>query len=181
MRILSAAEVEFAEFGLAGARTDRIAARSDSNKAQLFHYFGSKDALFDAVFARRVRANIDRLPIDAGDLPGWAVRLYDDYLADPALVRLATWVRLERVPAGDLFAAQGGIDGEVLGRIARAQASGVLSPDYAPIDLFCLVVAMAGAWAQAAINITASPQDAPEEHDRRRAALQRAVRAAFVV
>lgn len=47
-RILDAAIDEFVEHGLAGARVDRIAERAGANKALLYRYFGSKDALFDA-------------------------------------------------------------------------------------------------------------------------------------
>jgi AcrR family transcriptional regulator len=45
-RILVAAEKEFARFGLGGARVDRIALQSKSNKRMLYHYFGNKEKLF---------------------------------------------------------------------------------------------------------------------------------------
>lgn len=48
-RILAAAEESFAERGLAGARTERIAARAGVNKALLYYYFGSKRNLYRAV------------------------------------------------------------------------------------------------------------------------------------
>jgi TetR/AcrR family transcriptional regulator len=44
-RILSAAALEFARHGFAGARVDRIAAAAGVNKQLLFHYFGSKGGL----------------------------------------------------------------------------------------------------------------------------------------
>lgn len=47
-RILSAAALEFAQHGFAGARIDRIAAAAGVNKQLLFHYFGSKDGLHKA-------------------------------------------------------------------------------------------------------------------------------------
>jgi AcrR family transcriptional regulator len=46
LRILAAAEKEFAKHGLGGARVDRIAAQAKSNKRMLYHYFGNKDDLF---------------------------------------------------------------------------------------------------------------------------------------
>src|SRR5712692_3195188 len=49
LSILNAAERVFAEAGLAGARTEEIAARAGVNKALLYYYFKSKDALFYAV------------------------------------------------------------------------------------------------------------------------------------
>lgn len=48
-RILAAAEEIFAAHGLAGARTERIAAQADVNKALLYYYFGSKRNLYRAV------------------------------------------------------------------------------------------------------------------------------------
>jgi TetR/AcrR family transcriptional regulator len=47
--ILAAAERVFARAGLAGARTDLIAAEADVNKALLYYYFQSKEKLYQAV------------------------------------------------------------------------------------------------------------------------------------
>ena len=52
--ILQAAERIFAEAGLAGARTDAIAAASGVNKAMLYYYFKSKDGLYRAVLEANV-------------------------------------------------------------------------------------------------------------------------------
>ena len=48
-RILAAAKREFARLGLAGARVDEIAERAEANKRMIYHYFGSKDGLFQSV------------------------------------------------------------------------------------------------------------------------------------
>ena len=47
--ILAAAEQVFAKAGLAGARTDAIAAAAGVNKALLYYYFKSKGGLYEAV------------------------------------------------------------------------------------------------------------------------------------
>jgi TetR/AcrR family transcriptional regulator len=47
-RILEAAIREFAENGLAGARTEQIAAAAGVNKALLYYYFESKEKLYSA-------------------------------------------------------------------------------------------------------------------------------------
>jgi len=52
--ILQAALAEFAEHGPAGARVDRIAAVAGVNKRMLYHYFGDKAGLFQAVLAEAV-------------------------------------------------------------------------------------------------------------------------------
>src|ERR1700690_4530880 len=47
--ILQAAAREFAEFGIAGARTDAIAREARVNKALLYYYFKDKETLYGAV------------------------------------------------------------------------------------------------------------------------------------
>lgn len=58
-RILDAAIGEFSENGLAGARTEEIAAAAGVNKALIYYYFRGKDALYAAALetvAERVAA-----------------------------------------------------------------------------------------------------------------------------
>lgn len=172
-RILAAA------YGIAGARVDRIAATTPINKSQIYSYFGSKDKLFDAVFAARVDADVDTVPFDADDLPGYAVRLYDMYLKDPCLVRLLSWARLERTPTGALFAHLPNRDADVLQAISDGQARGILVDDVGAEDLWSMLIALASTWAQNAIVHTATGDDSPEDHSRRRAALRVAVGRAF--
>ena len=47
--ILAAARDEFAEYGLGGARMDRIAERAGLNKRLIYYYFEDKEQLFRAV------------------------------------------------------------------------------------------------------------------------------------
>jgi len=57
-RILDAALGEFSAYGLAGARTDRIATSAGVNKALLYYYFDSKEGLYTAaleMIAAKVR------------------------------------------------------------------------------------------------------------------------------
>ncbi|AHY50963.1 TetR family transcriptional regulator [Bradyrhizobium japonicum] len=48
-KLLTAARLEFARHGFAGARVDEIAERAGVNKQLVYHYFGDKDALYLAV------------------------------------------------------------------------------------------------------------------------------------
>jgi AcrR family transcriptional regulator len=50
--ILAAAEIEFGTNGFAAARTESIAARANVVKGMIFHYFKSKEGLFEAVLER---------------------------------------------------------------------------------------------------------------------------------
>lgn len=172
-RILDAAAVEFAERGIAGARIDRITAAARTNKAQVYGYFGNKDGLFDAVIADRADQLMSVVPFDADDLPGSAVAMYDENLRDPQLVRLLTWLRLERQPTGSLGRTA---DHEPkLTQIARAQAAGrVRAGD--PFDLFTLVLSMAFSWSAASIVYAASADEPEADHERRRRLLAACVR-----
>ena len=123
-RLLDAAAAEFAAHGIAGARVDRVAAASGVNKAQMYGWFGSKDGLFDAVFDDQLHRITDTVPFTADDLPGYAVALYDSYLAAPELIRLTSWNRLERVPAGDILAGYDALARPKYDAVARAQAEG---------------------------------------------------------
>jgi AcrR family transcriptional regulator len=51
-RILQAAFSEFAANGLEGARVDAIAERAQANKGMIYHYYGNKEGLFQAVLER---------------------------------------------------------------------------------------------------------------------------------
>ncbi|MGX1806566.1 TetR/AcrR family transcriptional regulator [Nocardia sp. NPDC055321] len=94
-RILDAATAEFAAFGLAGARTARIAEAARSNPRMLYAYYGSKNALFAAVLNHHAAAHMT-IPFDAEDLPRYALHLFDHYRAAPHLARLLLWQSLER-------------------------------------------------------------------------------------
>jgi AcrR family transcriptional regulator len=177
-RILEAATSEFAGRGIAGARIDRIVATASTNKAQLYGYFGSKDGLFDAVVADCVDSFTDAVPFDAADMASWAVGLYDENLRRPDLVRLITWMRLERRPAGLIADDFDNPRHEPkLVAITQAQASGQLCPGD-PFDLLVLVIGMACAWSPAS-GLYAATADEPEAgHERRRALLRESVRRA---
>ena len=53
--ILKAALKEFAQEGLAGARTDAIARSAGVNKALLYYYFDDKETLYGAVLDPSLR------------------------------------------------------------------------------------------------------------------------------
>ena len=60
-RILAAAEEHFAAQGMAGARTDEIAAAAHANKAMLYYYFGNKRRLHQRSTREPVSAASQRL------------------------------------------------------------------------------------------------------------------------
>ena len=101
--ILRAAVAEFAEHGIAGARTDAIARAARVNKALLYYYFKDKDALYEAVLDHVFSGMRDRLmPVLESDLEPRAKLLeylgrYFDYIAaNPRFPRVvqAEWLRM---------------------------------------------------------------------------------------
>ncbi|WP_410604698.1 TetR family transcriptional regulator [Amycolatopsis sp. lyj-90] len=176
-RLLDAGALEFAAHGVAGGRVDRVSALAKVSKAQLYAYYGSKEALFDAVLDDQVRGILDAAPLAADDLPGYAVRLYDACVDRPQLVRLATWARLERSPTGFLFAEAD--EKPKTDAIARAQETGHIDPALPSADVHAMVIALAMTWSAGSLTYTATPEDAETDHDRRRASLAAAVRQAF--
>ncbi|MBV9087593.1 MAG: TetR family transcriptional regulator [Acidobacteria bacterium] len=86
--ILEAALKEFAQEGLAGARTDAIAQAAGLNKALLYYYFGDKEKLYGAVLDRvfsglsdAVLAAMESERDSAGKILAWAGAHFD-YLAN---------------------------------------------------------------------------------------------------
>jgi TetR/AcrR family transcriptional regulator len=74
--ILTAAADAFAQSGLAGARTDAIAAAAGVNKAMLFYYFKSKNHLYEAVVEDHFKEfNRQALDVLASDEPARTVLL----------------------------------------------------------------------------------------------------------
>jgi TetR/AcrR family transcriptional regulator len=69
--ILAAAERVFAQSGLAGARTDLIAAEAGVNKALLYYYFKSKEKLYLAVLEDHFE-QFNRQALQVLDGPGSA-------------------------------------------------------------------------------------------------------------
>jgi AcrR family transcriptional regulator len=92
-KLLAAAHVEFAEFGLAGARVDRIAERSGVNKQRVYAYFGSKEALFAAVLSQAFEDLTKQVPIPTTKdaLRRYAGEVFDYHRHNPDLVRLLGW------------------------------------------------------------------------------------------
>jgi TetR/AcrR family transcriptional regulator len=100
--ILTAAVAEFAEHGIAGARTDAIAQAAHVNKALLYYYFKDKDALYEAVLDHvfsGLRARV--MPVFESRLPPRQkildyIGAYFDYIAaNPRYPRVvqAEWMR----------------------------------------------------------------------------------------
>lgn len=141
-RILEAATVEFARYGIAGARIDRIAEASGSNKAMIYAYYHSKDQLFDAVFDALIVRNMNDVPVDVHDLAEYAARLFDQFQKYPEISRIGAWDGLERGALGMKIDAVIEANRHKVDEISKAQESGVLSATFPPAILLDLVIAL---------------------------------------
>jgi AcrR family transcriptional regulator len=93
--ILKVAMREFAEKGLAGARIDEIAEKTNSSKRMIYYYFGGKDELYRAVLEqaygaireREVAANFEAKPADQA-LRAHIEHTFDYHAGHPEFARL---------------------------------------------------------------------------------------------
>lgn len=102
-RILAAAKKEFAKSGLGGARVDVIAERAKANKRMIYHYFNSKEDLFQRVLedayvdirTAEQKLDLDRLaPREA--LERLVRFTWDYYLKNPEFLTLVNSANLHK-------------------------------------------------------------------------------------
>ncbi|WP_306359768.1 TetR/AcrR family transcriptional regulator [Nocardia sp. CC227C] len=95
--LLCAARAEFAEYGLAGARVDRIAEAAGVNKERIYGLFGSKDKLFDVILIDTMREFLDVVqPLSETEPGEYVGKLFDYHRENPQLLRLLLWEGLHR-------------------------------------------------------------------------------------
>jgi AcrR family transcriptional regulator len=142
-RILDAATAEFAALGLFGARTARIAERARANQRMIYAYFGNKDGLFDAVIEDHILLVQNAVPLDVGDLPGYAGQIFDFYRANPHLVRLELWQTLERPGSLRALPLIKSALADKTAALERAQTEGVVNAALPPEQLLDHILTLA--------------------------------------
>lgn len=178
-KLLTAGTAEFAEFGFAGGRIDRIAAGAGVNKERIYQYFGNKDGLFEAVIGEALGGLIAAVPFRAGDdgvaaFADFVGRLFDHFIEHPVVARLLCWEGLERGgtvadAARRLEACQRRIDliAEAIPGLRRADAA----------DLLLSATTLGAAWI-ALPQVAELMADGATSTARRRAAVVASMRAA---
>ena len=151
--ILEIATREFSEKGLAGARVDEIAERTNTSKRMIYYYFESKEGLYRAVLEkvyeqiRLIESGIDIEGLSPEEALRELVRVtFDWHNKHPDFVRL---VMNENIHQGEHLGALGGIKSrrqtivELLRRVlARGVKSGRFRADVDPIDLHMSISAL---------------------------------------
>lgn len=147
--ILAAARSEFAQYGLAGARIDRIARAADASKERLYAHFGDKEALFRSVVAADAAEFFAAVTLRPDAVPEFVGDIYDLACRRPEHLRMMTWANLEGLaldppPIED----RDSIMARDICTIEAAQAAGHIDAVWQPMDLLVLLFGVALAWAQ---------------------------------
>jgi AcrR family transcriptional regulator len=145
-RILVAARSEFATFGLAGARVDRIAREAHASKERLYAHFTDKVALFDAVLELNSAEFFGAVALRAEDPAAFVGDLFDHAVSSPKHVRMLTWARLEG--RAGFFSAGNPNAAANLDALRAAQRLGTADTSWDPEMLLTLLFATGLAWAQ---------------------------------
>ncbi len=161
-RILDAAIDEFAAYGLAGARVNRIAGAAGANQRSIYVYFESKELLFNAALRRVIGGLTDAVPLTEDDLPGYAGRMFDYLIAHPEALRMSAWRHLERPDAGP-------DETDVYTRKVEAMSggqSGLTASGLPPMDLLVLVQGLASSWLVSPKDLLTADGTDPYSPDR---------------
>ena len=133
--ILRAAAKEFARFGFAGARVDRIAARAKASKRMIYYYFKAKEGLFLAVLNGKLaeRTHADVAP-HAGVIEH-LIAAQRVTLRDLDYVRLLQWEALEQPHHRDPEGTRQAVYEDLIDAVRGEQSRGELPADTDPRHL----------------------------------------------
>jgi TetR/AcrR family transcriptional regulator len=147
--ILSAARSEFALYGLAGARIDRIARVAEASKERLYAHFGDKETLFRSVVAADSAEFFAAVTLRPEAVPQFVGDIYDLARQRPEHLRMITWASLEGLaldpPPADEWDS---MPARHIRAIEEGQAAGFVDPVWRPMDLLVLLFGIGLAWAQ---------------------------------
>lgn len=159
--IQTAARNEFAQYGLAGARIDRIARVANASKERLYAHFKDKEALFRSVVAADAAEFFAAVTLRPDSIPEFVGDIYDLACRRPEHLRMIMWASLEGLalnlpPVGESESVQA----RDIKAIRVAQAAGYVDVAWNPRDLLVLLFGIALAWAQSPHpeSITVTPQ-----------------------
>ena len=151
--LIDAALLEFSIKGFGGARVDAIVARTNSNKAMVYHYFGSKEGLYlaalEAVYKdiRTQEALIDFEQMSPSIALACLTEFtFQYYLDHPAFVRMINNENLHNAnylkQSSSIAAANFSIISKLTRILQRGAASGEFRTDLDPIDVYISISAL---------------------------------------
>ncbi|OBK43133.1 TetR family transcriptional regulator [Mycobacterium sp. 1081908.1] len=173
--ILAAARAEFAQYGLAGARIDRIARAASASKERLYAHFGDKETLFRDVVATDGAEFFRAVELLPDAVPEFVGGIFDLAQNRPEHDRMITWARLEGFPLDIPEFDEEHPPERAIAALEQAQADGHVDPAWDPQQLLVLLFAIALAWAHWP-DPAAATTDAGVIAERRAAAVEAASR-----
>jgi AcrR family transcriptional regulator len=173
--ILTAARTEFARYGFAGARIDRIASGASASKERLYAHFGDKDALFREVLAADVAEFFQAVTMRPEAVPEFVGGLFDLSVRRPEHHRMVAWAHLEGLTLEEPTADGQPLPELAVAAVVEAQATGYVDPAWDPRDLLVVLFGIALAWAHWPDPAAATTSAAVLAH-RRAAAVEAATR-----
>jgi AcrR family transcriptional regulator len=173
--ILAAARAEFAQYGLAGARIDRIARAASASKERLYAHFGDKETLFRDVVATDGAEFFRAVELRPVAVPEFVGGIFDLAQNRPEHDRMITWARLEGFPLDIPEFDEEHPPERAIAALEQAQADGHVDPAWDPQQLLVLLFAIALAWAHWP-DPAAATTDAKVIAGRRAAAVEAAAR-----
>jgi len=152
-RILEAAKKEFAKNGLGGARVDVIAEKASANKRMIYHYFESKERLFQTVLEDAyidIRTAEQKLKLDDLEPKAALTKLvqftWEYYLKNPEFITLVNSENLHRakhLKKSEVIKAASRKFVNMVGDILeRGAAQGVFRPGIDPVQLNITIAAI---------------------------------------
>jgi len=148
--ILVAAREEFVEFGLDGARIDRIAERAGANKRMLYHYVGNKEALYARVLLdayREIREGEEALHL--GELPPALAMeelvgfTFDHFRQHPWFLRLLATENIQRAgylrEMPEIRAMHSPLVAQIRAVLAAGEAAGNFRPGVDAVQLYITI------------------------------------------
>jgi AcrR family transcriptional regulator len=145
--ILAAARAEFAQYGLAGARIDRISKSANASKERLYAHFGDKAALFRLVVATDGAEFFSSLTMRPDAVADFAGDVFDLARRLPEHLRMLNWARLEGITLDDPRSSGHDIPGRELRAIEAAQNAGYVDTRWQPGELLVMLFGLGMAWA----------------------------------
>ncbi|BBY57225.1 TetR family transcriptional regulator [Mycolicibacterium sarraceniae] len=145
--ILTAARTEFARYGFAGGRIDRIATAASASKERLYAHFGDKEALFREVLATDVAQFFGAVQMRPDAVPEFVGDVFDVNARRPEHHRMVAWAHLEGLTLEEPTADGQPLPELAIATITQAQVAGYVDPSWDPHDLLVTLFGIALAWA----------------------------------
>ncbi|MCB8965826.1 MAG: TetR/AcrR family transcriptional regulator [Ardenticatenaceae bacterium] len=154
-KILESAQALFIENGFDGTSMSAIARHSGVTQSMIHHYFGSKEALWQAVkklsydeYLAHQQQLLDE--IDEEDITSFVRHSLSSrftfFQGNPQTARLLSWLQIIEDPTGMETGQE--IGRQMLDKIRRAQASGQIRDDIEPENVLAISIALTTHWFQ---------------------------------